>query len=482
MVSAQTFRRRPIVVKLLVLFTVPTMLLFFGFAFVAHEVARRNLDAELGTRLAAIAASAATQIRGTYLEPLVAGDEADDLVAGAQRKLLEVQRATGAARIYIFDREFGSKVDTTEGMGIGERYFRAELDRVIVGRVFAEGTPASSVLFRGAGGRQFKAGYAPVRANPGKDDAIVLVLGVDAPATFFDRLAALRRSLLLSGVFLMVIVIGVAMLVAARISRPVRELAAAAERIGRGNLDEPIVASSHDEIGLLAKTMEEMRSDLQARDERMQMMLSGIAHEVRNPLGGIELFGGILRDEIPEDDERRSHVDRIAREVGYLNDVVESFLAYARRAPPALLSVDLAELVGEVVELERGEAGKASVELVASVEDSPVVLADAGQIRRVILNLTHNAIAAAADAKPGHVKISTERRGDQVWLSVENDGPPIAEDIKERLFEPFFTTREKGTGLGLAFASEIVADHGGELVVDSEDGEPTRFSFALKVR
>lgn len=478
---ASSRRRLPIVVKLLALFTVPAMLLFVGFAVVAHEVARRNLEAELGTRLAAIAASAATQIRGQYLVDLEPGAEGEPLHESARRKLLEVMRATGVARLRVFDPGFRSRVDTEDGVPIGTVYYQTQLDTAPIEAVLAGAGPQSSVLFEGRDGLDYKSGYAAVYADPADDRRVVLALGADAPAAFFERLAALRRSLFITGAVLMILVIGAAVFIAARISRPVRELAAAAERIGRGDLSGRVEASSSDEIGFLARTMDQMRRDLAARDERMQLMLSGIAHEVRNPLGGIELFAGILRSEIDEDDERRAHVLRVEREVRYLGAVVESFLDYARRPPPELEPVDAGELITELCELEAGEAASRGVALEAVCEGDLECLADRGQIRRALLNLIANAVeAAATGAEPREVELSARGERDHVTIAVTNTGAPIPDDVRDRLFEPFFTTREKGTGLGLAFVSEIASAHESRVELESGPGRRTRFSFRLR--
>ncbi len=475
-------RRSPMALKLLLFFALPTMILFVGFAVIAHEVARRHLEAELGIRLEAIASAAATQIRGRYLAPLQPGDEQDDFVRGAKRKLLKLRDVTGVARIYVFDRDFGSRVDTEEGTVIGAHYFQAELDRVPIEEVFEHGHSVSSVIFAGRGGRQYKAGYAPIVANPGRDDTIVLAIGVDAPAAFFDQLSGFRRSLSIAGALLLLLVLIVAFIVAARMSLPLRRLAAAAERIGRGDLKEPIrLASSKrpDEIAMLAATMEEMRAELDSRDQRTQLMLSGIAHEVRNPLGGIELFSGILAEEL-EGDVRVEHVTRITREVNYLKDVVESFLNYARRDAPKLEGVDVDAVLGEVCELETQSADALRVTLDWQGGGLRCT-ADRGQLRRVVLNLVRNAVQAAAEDSNGHVQVESVRNGDQVWIVVKNNGPVIDEETLQHLFEPFFTTRAKGTGLGLAFVSEIIADHGGLIEVSSsiEDGTEFRFSIAL---
>jgi signal transduction histidine kinase len=464
--------RLPILVKLLVAFALPTMALFSVFAVVAHEVARRDLEAELGTRLSALAATAALEIRGKYLVDLQPGEIEDRAYLRARRVLEAVRASTGVARLYVFDRAFASRVDTGD-TPIGATHFQAELHRHELGRVFERGEAVSSVLFEGTDGRLYKAGYAPVRASESEDE-IVLALGVDAPAIYFERLAALRQSLLGYGALLALVVIAVAVVVAARITRPLRHLAAAAERIGKGDLGAAIARTSHDELGLLADTMEDMRRELAARSEKMQLMLSGIAHEVRNPLGGIKLFTGILRDEIEAGDDRRRHVDRIDRELTYLETVVTEFLEYARRPAPELGNVDLASLMADVVEVARADAERAGVPLVLDTDAEPArCRADAGQVRRAALNLVRNAIQASAGVDEPEVRVSVRGAGrdGQAVLAVHNRGREIPEEVRARMFEPFFTTREKGTGLGLAFVREMVSDHGGAIEVRCAGGE-----------
>jgi signal transduction histidine kinase len=197
---------------------------------------------------------------------------------------------------------------------------------------------------------------------------------------------------------------------------------------------------------------------------------------VRNPLAGMTLFAGILQDELPEGDERRAHVDRIRKELGYLERVVNEFLEFARRPRPALAEVALAELLPEVAELASTETITIAVE-----PSSASVTADRAQLRRALLNLAKNAVQAASAA--GHagrdvVRLSAVQHAGELALSVWNRGKEISPEASGKLFEPFFTTREKGTGLGLAFVREIALDHGGRVDVASADGETT-FTIVL---
>jgi len=474
-------QRRPgILLKLVLAFAVPTLLLFAAFAVVAHEVAKRELETELGKRLTAVASAAAKQIRNVaYLKELDPGDGEDIAYLRTRRDLETMAKATRVSRLYLFDREYHSVVDTGGATAIGAVQFQAELDRTELEHMFVDGEPKASVLFEGKDGRWYKAAYAPVVDE--RSGEVLLAVGVDAAAEFFERLAPLRRNLFLVGAALIVVLLVVATLVANRITRPIRALVEAADRIGAGNLDEAVAVDARDEIRFLADTMDRMRADLRARDERNQMMLAGIAHEVRNPLGGIELFAGILRDEIDDDDERRAHVDRIIRELDYLKRVVEDFLEYARRPPPELEAIDLAEVAREVVTIASGDAATAGVEVVTELDHTPVT-GDEGQLRRAFLNLLRNAIQAGSDDPSCPVRVETRVSGSRCVFSVKNGGPPIADEVRSKMFQPFYTSREKGTGLGLAFVREIVDDHRGNIEVVSDAERGTEFRVLLDLR
>ncbi len=463
--------RATILVKLLVALVIPAVALFALFAVVAYEVSRRDLDAELGNRLDAIAASAATQIRGKYLVDLAPGDEGDRAVGNVAKKLEPIAQATGV-QLFVFDRRYESRFDSAGHVQIGTHYFRAELDRAELERVFDRGEAVASVTFEGSDGVTYKSGYAPVRASE-TEPQIVLALGAQAPASYFTVLDDLRDRLLFWGATLAAVSVIAAALASLLVTRNVRRLAAAAERIGAGDLRAPVIATSRDELGVLAEAMDHMRQQLAERDLRTQQMLAGIAHEVRNPLAGMTLFAGILQEELPpgpENDERRGHVAKIQRELGYLERVVNDFLEYARRPKPELGDVNLAELLAEVAQLASTDA------VVIRVDPTELhARADGGQLRRALLNLAKNAVQAAVD---GAVRLAAATSGDEIRISVWNRGAEIPAETSGKLFEPFFTTREKGTGLGLAFVREIAVDHGGRIDLTSADGETT-FTFVL---
>ena len=470
----------------------PTVLALAVFGVLAHESARRVLDDELGKRLALAAAGTAGMVLPEQVAALAADEAAppDGTARGESLTLANVRRRLAVARERFEVRRalvvsakpgasgFVARVDTDGRIVPGSDAYEVGADRLEVARA-ATGRPTASPLFIGHDGLPYKRGYAAIGPAP-----VVGFAVVEASADYLIPLGAFRRQLVMVGATALGIVLGVTIWMARRVSRPVVRLAAAAERIGRGNLDAPVPRETNDEVGLLAGTIDRMRAALKARDERMQMMLAGIAHEVRNPLGGLELYAGLLREALTDRPERLEEVRRIEREVHYLKVVVAEFLDYARRPPPELTPLDLATLIDELRDLaaDTGPPGRAPVVLDAPIERGLRVRADAGQLRRALLNLIRNAILAVGRNHPdggGHVRVAARRAAGRIQVVVEDDGPGVEPALREKIFTPFFTTREKGTGLGLAFVREIVHDHGGDIHVEDAPGGGARFCFDL---
>jgi two-component system sensor histidine kinase CreC len=478
--------RRPskrLLARLLVGTLVPTVAALGVFGVLAHEVARRALEDELGLRLGTAAAGAAATILPEQLSALRPGDDDSLTYANVRRKLELARDRLGVRRVLAVAPDLTARGDTAGLLALGAPAYELGADRAELERA-GRGAPAASPLFVGHDGLPYKRAYAVV----GGPDAVAGFVAVEGSAAYFAALAAFRRWLLISGAVALAAVLAVTALVARRISGPVVRLADAAARLGRGELGARIPVETHDEIGFLAATLDETRAALAARDERMQMMLAGIAHEVRNPLGGLELYAGLLRDALGAEPERLQEVARIEREVGHLKTVVSEFLEYARRPPPEPATLPVRPLLEEVREIAAATGagaagGTAMVTVTVEADPALTVRADAGQLRRALLNLARNAVAAAGRGeRPGSVVLAAGRAPDgaHVRIEVRDDGPGVPPELRERIFTPFFTTREKGTGLGLAFVREIVRDHGGDVIVgDGPDGDGAAFRFDL---
>jgi signal transduction histidine kinase len=465
--------RRSLFTKLLLAALGPTLLALGGFGFFAHETARRTLEEEMGRRLGTAAAGAALQVLPAQIRAIRAGEE-EALTYGRLRRTLEQAREQlGVRRVALVAADLSGRGDTDGRIGLGAQAHEFSADAVELAQAAVTGT-AASPLFVGHDQRPYKRAYA--RVGSAADVAGFVV--VEASADYLAALATFRNWFVVAGALGLALIVLFTALLARHLTRPLGRLAAAAERIGRGELDRAVAVETRDEVGLLAARLDEMRSALQARDERLQMMLAGIAHEVRNPLGGLELYAGLLRESLTHEPERLAELSRIEREIKYLENVVTDFLEYARRPRPELRPVPLLPLLQEVIEVAVQAQGKPDAATV-TVEGPPdlVAQADRGQLRRALINLARNGVAAVGPG--GRVILAVRRDGAGIICEVRDSGPGVAEGLREKIFEPFFTTGEKGTGLGLAFVREIVRDHGGEVRVDGAPEGGARFRFRV---
>ena len=465
--------RRPkarLLAKVLVAVLLPAVVALVLFGMLAHAVARRALEDELGQRLATAASGIAMQILPEQLAAIGLGDEQSNTYANLTRRIELARQRLGVRRVLLVARDLTGRGDTEGLVALGARAYELGADQPEIERA-AAGALAGSPLFWGRDGRPYQRGYARVG---GPEPAGLVV--VEGSAQYFAQLAAFRRWLVAGGGLCTLLIAVLAAWLSRRMTGPLARLARAAEGIGRGDLARPVAVETRDEIGYLAARLDEMRAALQARDERLQMMLAGIAHEVRNPLGGLELYAGLLREGLVQQPERLAEVERVEREIGYLKNVVSDFLEFARRSPPVMESVPVAPLLDEVCEICR-PAVPGPV-LRAEAPSELVAEGDRGQLRRALINLVKNAVAAAGSS--GQVVVAARRVERLVQWEVRDSGPGVAPELGDKIFAPFFTTREKGTGLGLAFVREIARDHGGEVSVDRGPEGGARFSFTTR--
>jgi len=209
-------------------------------------------------------------------------------------------------------------------------------------------------------------------------------------------------------------------------------------------------------------------------------MAATVAHEIRNPLTAIRGFAQRIARKREGDERVCNYCEVIVEEVDRLDRVVKDVLDFARRFSPKLAPTDLNALLKETVELLQDELVENNILFVPSFDLSlPKINVDAKQIKQVLVNLIQN--ARQAMPSEGTLTISTERQGDWVVLAISDTGPGIPPENLERIWEPFFTTRTHGTGLGLALARRIIEEHGGRIEVESTVGEGTTFRIFLPV-
>lgn len=397
--------------------------------------------------------------------------------------------------------------------------------------------PSRARIFRAHDGQRKLAMVTPIYNEAACSQAAchahppgVKVLGVLDVALNLDRVdedvAALqRRSLLVTGIHVVLIGIFIVFFSRRFVDRPIRELIDGTRAVSAMQLDKPIEINSSEELGELASSFNIMRErlqqaraethrftqELEAKSEERAKQLqiahqkllqsdrlaslgqlsASVAHEINNPLSGVlnlsKLMQRILTDDgVPASrvQEFRRYLSQVINETARVGRIVSDLLAFSRRSKPQSKRTDLNEIVRNTISLLSHKLKLSNVEVEENLApDLPAVRCDSSQMQQVVINLVMNGAEATQPRGNGKVIVRTSTRSDEktAVLEVEDNGEGIPSEFLSKIFDPFFTTKGegKGVGLGLSVVYGIVEAHGGELEVNSSLGKGTVFTVTL---
>ena len=291
--------------------------------------------------------------------------------------------------------------------------------------------------------------------------------------------------------------------IAARVSRPIERLAAAAEEVAGGNWETRVPEGGRDEVGVLARSFNHMTAQLASQRERLvqtervaawRELARRLAHELKNPLFPLQLTVENLARarQLPEaefDEVFRESTATLGMEIANLKTIIGRFSDFSKMPRPELERIDARDAIERVRSLyetagsgagQSAAAGQdaAKIRFEVQLSSQPMPLdADPELLHRALSNLVLNAMDAMPEG--GTLTLSAQPKGETVELRVADTGQGMTPEECERLFTPYYTTKEHGTGLGLAIVQSVVADHGGAIAVESRAGGGTAFVITL---
>ena len=280
------------------------------------------------------------------------------------------------------------------------------------------------------------------------------------------------------------------------LQHPLRELQEKIARVRQGDLNVSVnFANRNDDIGDLGRDFNEMVRQLRESREEIQRLYrtqmsraehlatlgelaTGLAHEIRNPLAGIAGVMDIIGRDLPDSSPAREVLSEVQQEILQIKRILSDLLETARPKPPDFRPADLNSTAEHAVTLARQQAISRPIEIkLSKAYDLPPVEHDAGQIQQVLLNLLLNSIQAIDEA--GNIRVRVGSENGCATVAVSDTGRGIPPEHLANIFRPFFTTKKRGTGLGLSLVSRIVEAHGGRVQVHSTPGEGSQFMVWL---
>ena len=290
--------------------------------------------------------------------------------------------------------------------------------------------------------------------------------------------------------------IGLAMLLSWRYTKPIHNVVSAANRIAAGDLEQTLVTDSKDEIGELTQSFNFMVQKLREQRQMEEKLreaehLSGIgqlsrsiAHEIRNPLNFISLSVDYIKEKFSPDgniDAEKFHslIANIKQEIQRLNKLVEEFLDYGKPLKLNLQKADIGKLLEETIEIIWAKAEAEKIKIIKDCDFLPSLNIDTDLIKTCVFNVVLNAFQAMPDG--GALTIKTEPAEGMLSITISDTGKGIPEDELAKVFEPFYTTKRNGLGLGLAMTKRVVEEHGGKVNIHSIAGDGSTVVITLPV-
>lgn len=279
--------------------------------------------------------------------------------------------------------------------------------------------------------------------------------------------------------------------IAARVSRPIEELARAAEEVAAGNWEVSVPERGRDELGVLARTFNHMTAQLTGQRQRLvqaervaawRELARRLAHELKNPLFPLQLtVENLVRSrQLPAtefDEVFQESTKTLGMEIANLKTIIGRFSDFSKMPRPQLERIDAAAVLDRIRTLyETGCGPQVNLQMELAREPMPLE-ADPELLHRALSNLVLNAMDAMPDG--GTITVSAKPVADSIEIRVADTGEGMTPEECERLFTPYYTTRQHGTGLGLAIAQSVITDHAGTIAVESRAGCGATFILTL---
>ena len=468
----------------------------FYFAIAEMLVFQRRAEASYDDLKQHVAlASDVSRYMNEAVKSVLHGSASAELSSAAEATVRDLDAIEARKRAMIADEEIReSDEESTEEIG-HISFMRASFERIVEGvantiHIERERTNERHEMLVQLSDREYRAGFLP-HINAAVHDAERDVARIlDDERLLRTRVAVLGAAATGGALIVLVVLLGRLL---RSVDRGFNALIDGSRRIAQGDLDLRLSVLDDHEFGRMSAAFNHMASSLRsAQDARTRMeklaavgqLAASVGHDLRNPLGAVRNANHYLKKrlvgtEVGAEPRVAQFLSIIEKELAACTKIIGNLLDFARERRPRFAACALRPLVDDalsVIEIPP------RVRVDNDVPDTlPIVELDKDQFRQVLVNLIQNAAEAIPAEREGRVRISAERTGDGLALSVADDGTGISEETLARIFEPLFSTKLKGTGLGLAISAGIVERHGGKIEATSALGSGTTFVVRLPV-
>ena len=426
----------------------------------------KNLYLEqISEKVNIVSALIASQINSTYLSTLEFGPP----TVSTKSYFLDLFQRNSAAdsslQIFIFDKEFKIIIDSDSNFKTGAYDSRLLLNEKEIKELKVNHSSAS-LPFKGEDDNWYLWGFYRLNEN--------YWLSLRESASKLERVDEFSNMFWIIGFVGIVFTFVLSLLIAKSISKPVDKLTVYSSEIGKGNFNTEMPGGIHGEIKTLALAMDKMKLDLSENQKEREKMLAQIAHEIRNPLGGIELLAGLSKEDFVKANLNPGYLDKILSEVQGLKKLINSFLEFSRPMPAKQENSGLEKIVNETFNNLKQQIDEKEINITVDLKKEEVLF-DSTHLKQILLNLLTNSIQAVEEN--GSISVASGNKKNKWFIHVSDDGPGIPEENLSTIFELFYTTKKTGSGLGLAISKKLCMENKSVLYVKNNPDKGCMFTI-----
>ncbi|MEJ2616974.1 MAG: HAMP domain-containing sensor histidine kinase, partial [Ignavibacteriaceae bacterium] len=308
-------------------------------------------------------------------------------------------------------------------------------------------------------------------------------LALKENASKLERVEEFAQDFFYLGLGGVVLTILIAWFMARTLTKPIDQLVEFSHQIGQGNYTIEAPQNTRGELKILAQSMDKMKTDIDAYNKEKEKMLAQIAHEIRNPLGGIELLANLTKEDLLKESNSSSvsteYLDKIICEINSLKSLITSYLNFSRPLPADPEWINTDKFLKEIEYNFKTNLLKRNIRI-SFKNNVEKIWFDQSHLKHIFLNLMTNSLESIK--QNGNISISMYKENKKWKISFSDDGSGIDEKNLPRIFEPFFTTKKDGTGLGLAICKKLCTENKADLKVENNPENGLTFTLIKDIR
>ncbi len=443
-------------IRIIITFCIVTFILVLIMSRVSYQYTRQIYLDQISKHAQVITGILAKQIDTNYLNLLQLGTPGKAINDYFKNLINKYETEIGQSEFFLFDDSFKILLHSSEN----ELSTKSEPGLLLNQTEILELSNQSTTVtlpFKGDDGDWYLWAFYRLDNN--------LWLGMQESANQLKRVEELSLLFWYIGLAGILVTIILGFIVARSITKPIDRLTKFSFQIGKGDFNTQLPEDIKGELKILSDAMDKMRKDILRSHKEKEEMLAQIAHEIRNPLGSIELMANLTKEDIISGKSNYDYLNKILLEISDLKSLITSYLNYSRPYLAKPENVDLNKLIDEIFSLFKEQLAKKNIQFDKQIRNEKILF-DPGHLKQIFINLISNSIESISEK--GSIKLKSDINGEMSQIKIRDTGKGISEENLNNIFNPFFTTKKNGTGLGLAICKKLCQQNDAQIEVNNK--------------